>query len=97
MCGTVKDFSTDPSAVVRSTDWMQQGNCRDTSPAVFFPSDGAGVERARAICANCPVATECLEYALVLHIDHGVWGGCSERERRRIAKRRRLEAERRAS
>jgi WhiB family redox-sensing transcriptional regulator len=76
---------------------MQQGNCRDTSPAVFFPSDGAGVERARTICVNCPVAAQCLEYALILHIDHGVWGGCSERERRRIAKRRRLEAERRAS
>ena len=60
-------------------------------------ADGAGVERARAVCVNCPVAAQCLEYALALHIDHGVWGGCSERERRRIAKRRRLEAERRAS
>lgn len=59
-------------------------------PAVFFPVDGAGVDRARAICATCPVVNDCLEYALSEHIDHGVWGGCSERERRRIAKRRRI-------
>lgn len=77
---------------MQTTEWMVQGNCRNFPPAMFFPSDGAGVERARAICASCPVATQCLEYALAEHIDHGVWGGCSERERRRIAKRRRLEA-----
>jgi WhiB family redox-sensing transcriptional regulator len=75
----------------RSTEWMGQGNCRNFPPAMFFPSDGAGVDRARAICASCPVTQPCLEYALAEHIDHGVWGGCSERERRRIAKRRRLE------
>ena len=59
----------------------------------FFPSDGVGVDRARKICATCPVTAQCLEYALANHIDHGVWGGCSERERRRIAKRRRLEVQ----
>ena len=76
---------------MKSTDWMARGNCRNFPPATFFPSDGAGVERARAICADCAVISECLEYALSEHIDHGVWGGCSERERRRIAKRRRIE------
>lgn len=75
----------------RSTEWMNEGNCRNFPPAVFFPADGAGVDRARLICATCPVVSQCLEYALVEHIDHGVWGGCSERERRRIAKRRRIE------
>jgi WhiB family redox-sensing transcriptional regulator len=74
-----------------SLKWMDRGGCRNFPPAVFFPQDGAGVERARAICAHCPVKTECLEHALGNHIDHGVWGGCSERERRRIAKRRRIE------
>jgi len=58
---------------------------------MFFPSDGAGVDRARRICATCPVQIDCLEYALAESIDHGVWGGCSERERRRIARRRRDE------
>ncbi len=70
--------------------WMGQGACRAYPPNTFFPSDGVGVDRARKICAACPVTSECLEYALTNHIDHGVWGGCSERERRRINKRRRL-------
>ena len=70
------------------TAWMAQGNCRNYPPATFFPSDGVGVDRARAICKGCPVGTECLEYALAERIEHGVWGGCSERERRRILKRR---------
>ena len=76
---------------IRSTEWMNEGNCRNFPPAVFFPADGAGVDRARLICTTCPVTSQCLEYALAEHIDHGVWGGCSERERRRIAKRRRIE------
>ena len=69
--------------------WMQRGRCRDIPPSTFFPSDGVGVDVARRICADCPVKARCLEYALENHIDHGVWGGCSERERRRILKRRR--------
>jgi WhiB family redox-sensing transcriptional regulator len=72
-----------------ATAWMAKGNCRLYPPATFFPSDGVGVEKARKICAGCPVAEACLEYALDHRIDHGVWGGCSERERRRILKRRR--------
>ena len=74
------------------TNWMGRGNCRDEVPARFFPSDGVGVDHARRICATCPVREPCLEYALEQRIDHGVWGGASERERRRILKRRRMEA-----
>ena len=70
--------------------WMADGACRAYSPNTFFPSDGVGVDRARKICATCSVTAPCLEYALENHIDHGVWGGCSERERRRIGKRRRI-------
>lgn len=72
------------------TEWMSQGNCHNHPPATFFPSDGVGVEIARRICSDCPTKSPCLEYALANRIDHGVWGGCSERERRRILKRRRL-------
>jgi WhiB family transcriptional regulator, redox-sensing transcriptional regulator len=71
------------------TAWMNDGNCRNYPPAVFFPSDGVGVDRARKICNGCPVLDECLEFALDQRIEHGVWGGASERERRRILKRRR--------
>ena len=55
----------------------------------FFPSDGVGVEVARRICADCPVRQPC-RTRLANRIDHGVWGGCSERQRRRILKRRRI-------
>jgi WhiB family redox-sensing transcriptional regulator len=75
-------------------DWMAKGNCATEPPSTFFPSDGAGVEVARRICASCPVKEACLEYALRNRVDHGVWGGCSERERRRILKRRRVAAAR---
>jgi WhiB family transcriptional regulator, redox-sensing transcriptional regulator len=71
-------------------EWMAKGLCRSEPPSRFFPSDGVGVEVARRICAECPVKAACLEYALRNGIDHGVWGGTSERERRRIARRRRL-------
>ena len=74
-----------------ATGWMALGLCRMYAPATFFPSDGVGVDKARKICAGCPVASECLEHAIEHRIEHGVWGGCSERERRRIIKRRRDE------
>ena len=63
--------------------WMADAACRRVDPALFFPSDGAGVEAARPICQACPVREACLDYALEHHIDHGVWGGVSERERKR--------------
>ena len=74
-------------------EWMADGNCAERPPGVFFPSDGVGVEIAKRICATCEVKSICLEYALRNRIDHGVWGGTSERERRRILRRRRLDRE----
>ncbi|MGH7752593.1 MAG: WhiB family transcriptional regulator [Gemmatimonadales bacterium] len=71
------------------TEWMARARCREMPPSTFFPSDGVGVEVARQVCAGCPVRSPCLEYALRNRIDHGVWGGASERERRRILRQRR--------
>jgi WhiB family transcriptional regulator, redox-sensing transcriptional regulator len=68
---------------------MLHARCRGAKPTEFFPSDGLGVEFAQRICTGCPVRMECLEYALLHRIEHGVWGGASERERRRILRRRR--------
>jgi len=68
--------------------WMAEGNCRFEPPATFFPSDGVGVEVAKKICETCPVREPCLDYALDNHIDHGVWGGTSERQRRRLIRER---------
>ena len=73
----------------KAQDWMQHGNCRGTDPREFFPTGGSGVAAALRVCAECPVRTECLEYALENRIDQGVWGGASERERRRILRQRR--------
>lgn len=73
------------------TMWMKAGNCHGYPPDTFFPSDGVGVDVARAICAGCPVKATCLDYALDNHIDHGVWGAASERERRRIMRSRRTD------
>jgi len=71
------------------TSWMLQARCRGLAPEIFFPNDGAGVEVARRYCAECQVKDACLTYALDNHIDHGIWGGASERARRRIAGARR--------
>jgi WhiB family redox-sensing transcriptional regulator len=75
------------------TKWMAEGKCAELPPETFFPRDGVGVQIARRICGECSQQVTCLEFALAQRIDHGVWGGTSERERRRILKRRRLEAE----
>jgi WhiB family transcriptional regulator, redox-sensing transcriptional regulator len=72
-----------------NSDWMATGRCRDMDPAIFFPSDGVGVQFAQRICSDCPAQPQCLEYALVHRVDHGVWGGASERERRRLLRLRR--------
>jgi WhiB family redox-sensing transcriptional regulator len=72
-----------------ATTWMAQAQCKDVNPDYFFPEDGYGVLLAQKICFDCPVRLECLEYALKNNMDHGVWGGTSERERRRIRRKRR--------
>ena len=90
--GRPVSLSTAPPDPDSDSAWMSTGNCRLHPPATFFPSDGVGVDKARKICRDCPVMGRCLEYALEERIDHGVWGGCSERERRRILKTRRQEA-----
>jgi WhiB family redox-sensing transcriptional regulator len=69
---------------------MARGNCRYEPPSTFFPSDGVGVEAAKRLCETCSVKEQCLEYALENRIDHGVWGGTSERQRRRILKKRKI-------
>lgn len=90
--GRPSSLATAPPDPDSDSAWMADGNCRLHPPSTFFPSDGVGVDKARKICRDCPVMGRCLEYALEERIDHGVWGGCSERERRRILKSRRQDA-----
>jgi WhiB family redox-sensing transcriptional regulator len=68
--------------------WMAIGLCKDMDPDVFFPNSGSGVIVAQKICQRCPVAEPCLDYALEQRIEFGVWGGVSERGRRRILQAR---------
>ncbi|WP_419863207.1 WhiB family transcriptional regulator [Candidatus Poriferisodalis sp.] len=72
-----------------AAEWVTFRRCTDIDPNVFFPNDGAGVIVAQKVCAECPVADACREYALANNITHGVWGGTSERQRRRILRDRR--------
>ena len=65
-------------------EWMLHARCRSLAPGEFFPSDGVGVDKARRICAQCTAQPECLEYALANDERFGIWGGLSERERRKL-------------
>ena len=67
---------------------MRAGACRESPPEFFFPHDGVGVVFAQQVCRGCPVRAECLEYAIANRIADGVWGGRSERARRRIVQAR---------
>lgn len=67
--------------------WMERGNCSGMNPDDFFPErgDNRGIREAKLICQGCEVQTDCLEYALTSPYEKwGIWGGYSERERRRI-------------
>ncbi|HEV2928426.1 MAG TPA: WhiB family transcriptional regulator [Propionibacteriaceae bacterium] len=72
--------------------WQDYANCRGVDPDLFFPERGASTREAKEVCAGCVVRDECLEYALVFGEKFGVFGGKSERERRRIRKARRAAA-----
>lgn len=75
---------------VTSEEWMQRGECNGMNPDLFFPTVGENkaVAAAKKVCAQCDVREECLEYALQTRQMHGIWGGLSEKERRRIRQQR---------
>jgi WhiB family redox-sensing transcriptional regulator len=62
--------------------WRDQAACRGADLDLFFPSRGESAEPVRQVCAGCPVRQPCLDYALTNQIQHGIWGGLAERERR---------------
>lgn len=67
--------------------WFDRAACEGLDPDLFFAERGESLDAAREICATCPVQAECLDYALRHRIIHGVWGGLSERQRRRLRRR----------
>jgi WhiB family transcriptional regulator, redox-sensing transcriptional regulator len=74
--------------------WRSKAACQGLAPDIFYPSteDDADAEQAKVICAACPVREACLEHALAVREKDGVWGGATERERRRIIRQRRRTA-----
>ena len=72
-------------------DWRDSAACRDTDPDLFFPERGASTREAKEVCRGCVVREDCLEYALANGEKFGIWGGMSERERRRIRRRRAMQ------
>jgi WhiB family redox-sensing transcriptional regulator len=64
--------------------WQDRALCAQTDPEAFFPEKGGSTREAKKICLGCEVRSECLEYALAHDERFGIWGGLSERERRRL-------------
>jgi WhiB family redox-sensing transcriptional regulator len=79
---------------VRDLSWREVGACKGLEPEVFYPDPDDETEAAvaKAVCTTCSVRVACLEYALNHREKEGVWGGATERERRRIVRQRRRSA-----
>ncbi|HUR23551.1 MAG TPA: WhiB family transcriptional regulator [Acidimicrobiales bacterium] len=72
--------------------WRQHGACKGVDPDIFYPVTDEEAEPAKSICATCPVREPCLEFAVASRERDGVWGGATERERRRMIRQRRKSA-----
>ena len=80
---TVEIFPLDDAELL---EWQEQALCAQTDPEAFFPEKGGSTREAKRVCASCDVRVECFEYALENDECFGIWGGMSERERRRLKK-----------
>ena len=67
--------------------WQAEALCAQTDPEAFFPEKGGSTRDAKKICGGCEVKAQCLDYALENDERFGIWGGLSERERRKLKKR----------
>jgi WhiB family redox-sensing transcriptional regulator len=77
--------------------WQAQANCMGVDPDLFFPERGGSTREAKEVCRGCVVREDCLEYALANGEKFGIWGGMSERERRRVRRARALSQRQAAS
>jgi len=77
-----------------SQSWRLQAACRGLDPSIFYPStdDESDADQAKAVCDQCPIRQACLEHALTRREREGVWGGATEKERRRMIRQRRRTA-----
>ncbi len=78
-------LAIEPEPLAETADqWQDRALCAQTDPEAFFPEKGGSTREAKKICLGCEVRHECLEYALANDERFGIWGGLSERERRRL-------------
>ncbi len=77
---------------MKSQSWRSQALCKGIDPEVFYPISDEEADEAKTICGSCNVRLMCLEYALAARERDGIWGGATERERRRILRQRRRSA-----
>jgi WhiB family redox-sensing transcriptional regulator len=68
-------------------EWQERALCAQTDPEAFFPEKGGSTREAKRICSRCEVRADCLEYALGKDERFGIWGGLSERERRKLKRK----------
>jgi WhiB family transcriptional regulator, redox-sensing transcriptional regulator len=68
--------------------WQNRANCMGVDPELFFPERGSSTREAKEVCRGCVVREECLDYAIAHGEKFGIWGGLSERERRRVRRAR---------
>ena len=80
------DFAGQDSDDVELT-WQERALCAQTDPEAFFPEKGGSTRDAKKVCGSCNVKSQCLEYALENDERFGIWGGLSERERRKLKRR----------
>ena len=78
-------FLLEPDA--EELGWQDRALCAQTDPEAFFPEKGGSAREAKKVCLTCEVRDDCLEYALMNDERFGIWGGLSERERRKLKKR----------
>jgi WhiB family transcriptional regulator, redox-sensing transcriptional regulator len=85
--GAIAELTTKLAFDADDREWMLEAKCLDADPEAFFPEKGGSTREAKRICAACPVREECLDHALANDERFGIWGGLSERERRRLKRR----------
>ncbi|WP_460607259.1 WhiB family transcriptional regulator [Jatrophihabitans fulvus] len=86
MDGADDQLLADIFGLPEEASWHERSLCAQTDPEAFFPEKGGSTREAKKICTGCEVRSECLEYALQHDERFGIWGGLSERERRRLKK-----------
>jgi len=85
---TTSSITISATPIEPEVDWHDRANCLGVDPDLFFPERGASTREAKEVCRGCEVRHDCLEFALQNGEKFGIWGGLSERERRRIRRQR---------